>query len=936
MKFFSIRKKIEFSLVALVLVVFIIMGLQTYWFTKNELETRYLNEMNEIMDAANYLLEDIISDSSNAINVVEAQFKDSFLSKDGLSAGKIDEQLKVIKLGVVEATTLYFGTEKGDFYLEPKRFVEEGYDPRLRDWYLLAKKNPSVIEWTQPYVDMGTESLVISGSKYISIGSFSGVIGIDVLLENIETTINNINIGDSGEIMLVNGSDTIIVGKEFPLVSMKVGELAPGLADLADGDRLDDGTYTYFKRNIEDSTNYFLGRVLNSEIQKSASKLLNYSLILGLVVIVLAIVIAGRIAGHLTKPIFQLAETMKTTVNGDYRVRCEVSNNDEVGLLVDGFNEMIGNIHEKNEEMTALYEELYASEEALKEQYDELFFNREMIKESEALYKQIFDASKEGLWILNKDVTMEFVTKDWYRQFEIDLESSTLNEWKLLIHPEDKELVDETVGAHILNNTEQYMCEFRVLNRSGEYRWVQGVGKASFDEEGNWIRIVGSHVDITKRKESAQHIKNLAYRDALTGLGNRVTLHEVLTSEFDSGSEGAIFYIDIDNFKYINDTYGHTLGDVVLIELADRLRSLAVNDLQIARISGDEFVVVLKGITERRALIDQVKELLRVITEQVVIEDRILKVSASIGITIYPSDAKDLTSLLRNADLAMYSAKERTDRDFIFYDETIKSEMLERIHMENYLKSALDYDEIFVVFQPIVSVPDQTIVGFESLIRWRHPEIGLISPVQFIPIAEKTGLINTIGLYVLESSIKQIKKINSGSEVKRHISVNISVVQLLNNQFVEKVVNLLKTYDLPAQELTLEVTESLALEHDSQIIEKLVTLRELGIGISLDDFGSGYSSINNLLNLPITTLKVDRNLVQKTNGQHVNALVEAVVSYCHQTGIYVVAEGVEDSMQLNAMIKLGCDNIQGYYYSKPIEISDIQRTLENWPHEPIA
>lgn len=935
MKFFSIRLKITWALIAAVVMTVVLSGVSTFWVTKNEMQLKYLDVINEVIASAEDLVDDMISDSNAALEVVELAFKEFGDEGEPLSEDLLFKTLKLFKAVLNDATTLYFASEDGSFYHYPKRKVDPGFDPRERSWYQIAHENPGMIQWTDPYMDMGTSSLVITGSKKIEIenSDYVGVIGVDLLLSDIIDMISGVQIGKTGDLLLCNTNDQVIASKLGTKHNVHLSSYQPALLNLKDKDQYKDKDYTYFKRVMPTYRYYFIARIPNKELNALSTRIFYMILLIGLACVTLVFAIAHYFSRAITSPLMALLKTMKETEQGRYDVVCEATSNDEVGMIITGFNNAIVSINSKHEEMSTLYEALYASEEALKDQYEELYTNRELIKDSESRYKDIFEASKEGLWILEKDKHMHYISKEWYNVFNLDLNNTSLDQWQQLMHPDDVQMVNDAFEHHVKHRTNQYKTQFRVMDRTGQYRWVESVGKAKYDESDEWLRIAGSHIDITNRKMNEQKIKDLAFKDALTGVGNRVTLKEYLEHEMEFGHAGALLYIDVDNFKYINDTFGHVTGDIILKEMAYRLRRTVSNDEQIARISGDEFVVVINGVTDKDRIVDHINRLLSALYEDIMVDENAIRIRVSMGVTVYPQDAHDLTTLLRYADLAMYSAKEQVDTDYYFYDDTIQADLLERMQLENYLRSAIDYDELFLVYQPIISQPNQEIIGFESLIRWQHPNLNLISPARFIPIAEKTGMINAIGLFVLETGLRFMKRLNAKLLTQFSLSVNLSVIQLKHAQFITDVINLIDKYDYPTDLLSLEITESLELENDPDILGKLSTLRSYGIGISLDDFGSGYSSINNLLTLPISVLKLDKGLVtDAAKDKHVSALVASVISYSHQSKIAVIAEGVEESQERDALNELGVDAIQGYYYSKPIDQRDVQTFVEKWDH----
>lgn len=921
----------------MVALVALLSSLSAFFVTRQYIETRYLSEIESMVYASEHLLDDMLKDAADIIKGL-AGTANQLMDSDPLA---IPEALKsyiaLAKEGAANATTVYYGTTTKGFVMWPERFLDDKYDPRVREWYIQAKGKPNTVQWSEPYTDIGTGELVVTASYYLNRADhpMDGVLGIDILLNDIQSLLSKARIGDTGDLMLISRSHEILLSKDSTLNGQSLANLNADLMSLEDGGRISDDHYTYFKRKLEDEAYYFVGRVSNAEIRQLSMMTLLTIAGIGSLMVLLVFVIANRISANLTKPIMALRETVREVQGGNYSTLCTVQSDDEVGELIEGFNDMIKGFNEHQLELTALYEELYASEETLKNQYDELYENREQIKASEMRYREIFDISKEGLWVLERDGRYFLFTSDWYKRYDIDLEAPTLEAWRKLMHPDDADRVQAAIDHHIRNKTNAYTCEFRVKNRAGDYRWVRSVGKASFGDDGKWYRMVGSHVDITERKENEAHIRNLAYKDSLTDLGNRFALQEFMEREIVQGHEGALLLIDLDNFKYINDTFGHPVGDAVLKETAKRLREFADNEVQIARFSGDEFLMVLCGITETIAIEQIIRDILSALKAEILVDERVINISMCIGTSVYPRDAKDMAELLRCADLAMYSAKERAAVEYAFYDERLRSNMVGRFQMENFLKSALAYSELYVLYQPIVSLPSQQIEGFEALVRWQHPERGMVSPDVFIPIAEKNGFIISLGHFVLESALAFIKNLNSRRRKKLTVAVNISVIQLMHAHFETSVMALLQQYAVPPEMLKLEVTESIALEKDPHVVARLLSLKQQGIGISLDDFGSGHSSINNLLNLPLTTLKIDKQLVHRmVADDHIRAMVIAVLSYCQATQIDTVAEGVETKEQLKALLAMGFDSIQGYYYARPLPEEHIEEALEEWVHEP--
>lgn len=396
---------------------------------------------------------------------------------------------------------------------------------------------------------------------------------------------------------------------------------------------------------------------------------------------------------------------------------------------------------------------------------------------------------------------------------------------------------------------------------------------------------------------------------------------------YKGAEEGALYFIDLDNFKYVNDSLGHNAGDELLKAISSRLMSVSTKNDILVRLGGDEFVYYTNEIKNKDAAEQFALKILDLFTIPFPISNNMLSVTASIGVVMFPEDGQDLDILLRNADMAMYKVKEKGKKGYRFFHNLIKEEFLERIHIENYFKKALDEQEFQLFYQPQINVNADFIDGFEALIRWDSPELGYLPPLKFIPIAEENGFIITLGEWILRTSCIYIKMLNDRIQANYKISVNISVIQLLQDDFAKIVKNILEKTGLDASLLELEITESVIMESAKVITKKIAELREIGVRIALDDFGTGYSSLSYVKSLPITTLKIDKIFVDDIKNSDSNTKVtDTIIDLGHKMELTIIAEGVETEAQLAYLIENGCDVIQGYLYSKPLP----EKELEKW------
>lgn len=436
--------------------------------------------------------------------------------------------------------------------------------------------------------------------------------------------------------------------------------------------------------------------------------------------------------------------------------------------------------------------------------------------------------------------------------------------------------------------------------------------------------------DITDIKKNSEELTYLANYDTLTNLLNRHNLFEYLTKLIQDKEEFSIYFIDIDDFKNINDTLGHNTGDEVLRIVADKLLAFkysfnmdTINKITIGRLGGDEFLVVKKGKDSIREIKDLAKEIQRVLYEEFEIENNTFKLKASIGISSYPADGDNVFTLIKYADISMYRSKEEGGNKNKIFSE----EMLEEINMQSSLSSAIKNKEFEVYFQPIYDVDKEKIIGAEALTRW-NTEYGVISPNKYIPLAKKTGDIVKLDEFVLEEACRCCKEIYKLGEEDFKVSINISYSAIKQNNFIEKIVKIITKEGINPRSIKLEITEDETIDNIDFTVEILNKLRNLGFQIALDDFGVGYSSFNYIKILPLDTLKIDRSLLKSLeNDRKTLSIIETLIKLSHTLGLNVVCEGVEIFSQLELLRKINCDSIQGYYISKPIDFNSFKEFI---------
>jgi diguanylate cyclase (GGDEF)-like protein/PAS domain S-box-containing protein len=555
------------------------------------------------------------------------------------------------------------------------------------------------------------------------------------------------------------------------------------------------------------------------------------------------------------------------------------------------------------------------------------------LRESEERWKLALESTGDGVW-------------DWYIQTGVEFYSPRLlemygfNQGELAdlaealnqrTHPDDQAQLAHDRQAHFDGLAPTYINEHRVRCKDGSWKWVLSRGMViSRDESGRPLRMIGTHTDITGRKKSEALIWQQAHFDALTGLPNRHMLRDRLEQAIKKskrdGQQLACLFIDLDHFKEVNDTLGHDCGDLLLIEAAQRISHCVRESDTVARMGGDEFTVILDELQDASSLEPMLQKLLCSLASVFQLGAEQVFVSASIGITIYPLDATDIEGLFKNADQALYVAKGAGRNRFSFFTPVLQEAAKYRARLTTDLHAALAGQQFRVVYQPIVELATGVIRKAEALIRWQHPTRGLISPAEFIPIAETSGLIVDIGEWVFQRAAGQVQRWRTLLDPEFQISVNRSPLQFhAGDPTRQPWARQLQAMGLPGASIVVEITEGLLLETSAVVSEQLLALTGAGIKVALDDFGTGYSSLSYLQKFDIDFVKIDQSFVHSLIPSCTDlALCQAIIVMAHALGMQVIAEGVETEQQRELLVAAGCDYGQGYLFSRPVPPSDFE------------
>jgi diguanylate cyclase (GGDEF)-like protein/PAS domain S-box-containing protein len=554
------------------------------------------------------------------------------------------------------------------------------------------------------------------------------------------------------------------------------------------------------------------------------------------------------------------------------------------------------------------------------------------LRESEEKFRQLADNIPEIFWITDARQRKLHYLSPGFETLTGTALADVMRRprsWLQVVHPEDRERV--RLARKALPQAE-YNLEYRIVLANGSVRWVHDQAFPVRDAAGEVYRIAGIGADVTHRKEAEEKLVYLAHYDGLTGLPNRALffdrLKQTLAQAGRRGVLAAVMFVDLDRFKVVNDTLGHAVGDELLRHVAQRLAGCVRVGDTVCRFSGDEFVLIINdlGASEDARLIAQ--KVLFAFADPFRVSGHEIFVSTSIGISMYPTDCEDEETLLKDADTAMYRAKESGRNNFQFYTREMNARAMYRLKLENSLRHALERGEFRLHYQPKACLHTGRVTGVEALLRWQRPEHGLVPPADFVPLLEDTGLIVPVGEWVIAEACRQIAAWRASGREPVSIAINISARQFAARNLGEIVTRVLDQHGADPRYIELELTESLLMVNTEEAVRTLEYLKSLGLRLSIDDFGTGYSSLSYLKRFPIDALKIDRSFIDEITTDVGDATItRAVIGMAHNLGLKVVAEGVETQEQISFLSANGCDEAQGYYLARPRPAGEISEWL---------
>lgn len=617
---------------------------------------------------------------------------------------------------------------------------------------------------------------------------------------------------------------------------------------------------------------------------------------------------------NVVRPIRTIIGSFKRFRSGalDLDARLEPPSRDEVGELVQWFNVFMETLAAQRHSEAAL-------------------------RESEERYSLAVRGANDGLWDWDLRTDMLYLSPRFKAMLGFtDEELGNIpDSWFGRIHPEDRGRVESELAAHMSGQRAHFESEHRLLHKDGVYRWLLGRGLAVRDAQGKAYRMAGSLTEITHRKTTEEQLRHDALHDPLTGLHNRAWFINRLDNSIERHKRRgeylfAVMFLDLDGFKRINDSLGHEAGDHLLREVAQRLNESLRTVDAVARLGGDEFVILLEDLEEFQHIGVAADRILSLIAAPVTFQGKTMTTSASIGICLSSTDYSQPELMLRDADVAMYRAKNLGKNRYELFDVGMREQIVSRQGLESEIRRAIDAGEFLLHYQPVIELTSNRITGFEALLRWQHPERGLLSPESFLKVAEETGQLERMSHQVMVDACRQVKTWNDRYPLDPPLSVgiNLSAKQVMDGSLVQQITETLWETEYEPRLLVLEVTEN-ALMHESGSAAQVVSeLKALGVSIHLDDFGTGYTSLSMLSQNQVDAVKIDRSLIAGLNlGRTETGMVRTSLLLAHELGLPVIAEGVESDSQADTLRKLGCDFGQGYYFSRPLSPQDAERYL---------
>lgn len=831
-----------------------------------------------------------------------------------------------------------------------------GWVTQTRPWYRAAVQTGGPT-WGEifPYHAFPMLALPTSRPVYDNNGDLIGVLGNNFFLARISDFLADLDISENGQAYILDRNGLIIASSTLDQPFEVVAGQTRRLYSVTSGDPLIRGSSQFLLRQydgyfsaIQGSQQYefFLNRqrqfmqvapfgqelgldwlivVVMPESDFMATIEANRRATIGLCLLALAAALgSGLLTSHwITRPIRRVSRASQAIADGNLHQQVHSSRLAELERLVMAFNAMA-------ERLEISFKEIQDSKQDLETANHE-------IQEKSALFKLMADNMTDLVCLLSPQGNYSYVSPsaEWilgYRPEEL-LGTQLCH----LVHPADQETCRQTC-ADQTQAGESTQLAYRVRHKLGHYIWVETITRPILNETGDVVQLQIASRDVTETMRMRKQLQHDAFHDSLTGLPNRKLLQDRLEIALSrarrhSDYRFAVLFLDVDRFKVVNDSLGHLIGDELLIEIASRLRGVTRTADLAARLGGDEFIVLLEDVSDLAKVISLTESVLATLRQPLQLSSQEVFATVSVGIVMGDGTYHDSAELLRDADIAMYRAKSKGRDGYEVFNSAMHQQAIVRMQMETELRrSLLEHPEQFILYyQPIVDVPSADVVGFEALVRWQHPQRGLVPPNDFIPIAEETGMIGPLSFHLMEMACQQLKTWQQQypRAADLSVSVNLAAVQLHSPHLLQQIDAILGKTKLHPRHLVLEITESMLIDDIQGTLAILHALRQRAIAISIDDFGTGYSSLSYLYQFPLNHLKIDRSFVsQMQTSPHHHKIVETIITLSHQLGLKAIAEGIETQDQVNTLRRLSCDLGQGYWFGKPQPADTIETWLE--------
>ena len=913
----NLRWRIFFIISALILTALLVIGMITYnysvnvdkqdWKTRQEDVTRYVVSLMDSHMVNLYQYMDQITKLPSREDRLNSNYLKSILD----NAPYFYELAFVSPEGKLLATAWLDSPMIGNSFTIPQStwFVEAKAGKRYTSDLQILQNGQTYIIISQPTQD--GDILVAR----VQAGFF-------------QTIVDTVDFGETGKVMLLNEDRNIIAHSNYDYVINK-----RSLPETAYDDKyLQDSDNVYFGEQINyngDEIYFAAKRLINNQwvvittvdrkevIQTSQKQLTAYLfgfLLIGFMITGIILLLLNK---HVFVPLTSLQIGADRVTDGNYEKVVIDDTKDEFGRVAESFNRMVDRIQKRDDN---LLEEIRNRGEIARE-----------LKTSQERYALVTRGSNDGIWDWNITEDVFYYSTRWksllgYDEHEI---GTSPEEWFERIYPQEREMVQNKLNEYITGIAPGFNCDFRMRRKDGIYIWVRYRGLLEMDQNGKPVRMAGSQTDITQQKDYEEQLHFAAYHDSLTSLPNRKYLSDhikeiLLAIQDDHQQNFALLFLDLDRFKYINDTLGHMKGDQVLIKVAALLKKWIKPTDFICRFGGDEFIIILRNINNHKQIVKEIQTLHMRLNKPLLIDGKQIYIGVSVGVALGPGNYNSGEEMIRDADIALYQSKQSGLSHFKIFDPGMRQQTMNAFSIDADLRHALEKKELRLHYQPIVNLETMHLSGFEALVRWQHPQQGLLYPGSFIPLAEETGMIKHIGKWVLDEAIAQLSFWQKENPALT-MSVNLSAKQLKDEFLVESILSALLFHEVPMHTFALEITETSVLEFDEFTLDILNQLKKTGIRLYLDDFGTGYSSLNVLHKYPIDTIKVDQTFIREIlTDTHKGAITHSIIDLGKSLGMAIIAEGIENQEAMQLLKQFACPMGQGYYFNKPMAVEDIK------------